>query len=421
MATISFRCRDDRTGADGKTTVDLRISHKGNRRFISTGIRVDPDKWRTDTVTRSHDQAAEINAGLQRIQSTAQKALTSLQTSGAQVTADRAKSAIEDALDSTQSADIGFAEFCEDRIQSMYDKRSTRKSHMSAVVKLREFLRQTRGTNDIPLSPHRVNASLLEELQTWESEKRGNSTNTIHKTMRSLRRMINVAIREDLFPKAKYPFDDMTLTREDTNNTPLNNEEVDKLEELMEQINAGETNFAPEGVAADGLRVFLFSIYMLGLRWSDASTLEWSQIRNGRMEYVMTKTGTQKDVKIVPPAKEILDWYSDRQGSERFVFPLVDRYSQKYDLSDDEGLSAARVNMNRRVNQELKEIADAAGIDVSLSTHNARHTSAQKMLEEGWDLHQIQAALGHKSLSTTETYLRTVRDEELDDLHEGLW
>lgn len=420
MATLSFRCRDDRTGEDG-APVHLRISHNGTRRYVSTGLRVDPDKWRGDNVTRSHNQAAEINAGLQRIQSTAQKALTSLQTSGAQVTADRAKSEIEDALNPAHSGDLGFVEFCEDRIQSMYDKRSTRRSHKSAVVKLREFLRQTRDVDDIPLSPRHINASLLEEMQTWESEKRGNSTNTIHKTMRSLRRMINVAIREDLFPKAKYPFDDMTLTREETNNTALNKGEVDKLEQLMEKINAGETNFTSDGVAADGLRVFLFSIYMLGLRWSDASTLEWSQIRNGRMEYVMAKTGTQKDVKIVPPAKEILGWYSDRKENKRFVFPLVERYAHKYDLSDNEGLSAARVNMNRRVNQELKEIADAAGIDVSLSTHNARHTSAQKMLKEGWNLHQIQAALGHKSLSTTETYLRTVRDEELDDLHEGLW
>lgn len=134
----------------------------------------------------------------------------------------------------------------------------------------------------------------------------------------------------------------------------------------------------------------------------------------------MRKTGAQKDLKLVPPAQKILDYYSDRQG-ERFVFPLVERYAYKFDLLDDEGLRQAINNMNRRVNQELKEIASAAGIDIDLSTHIARHTSAQRMMETGWSLQEIQAALGHASISTTEHYLRSVRDEELDDKHEELW
>lgn len=67
------------------------------------------------------------------------------------------------------------------------------------------------------------------------------------------------------------------------------------------------------------------------------------------------------------------------------------------------------------------KIADAAGIDVNLTTHVARNTSAQRMMEQGWSLQEIQTALAHESISTTEHYLRTVRDEELDDKHEDLW
>jgi len=421
MATLSFRCRSNRTGDDGLAPVDIRISHKGHRRFVSTDIQVDPAKWRDGEVTRSHRQAAEINAGLRRLESTAQEALTSLQTSGAQVTADRIKEDIEDALDPDSNEHIGFGDFCEERIEIMYDNGATRKNHMTAVTKLRAFLRQTRSVSDIPLSPRHLTAAFFEEMQTWESEERGNATNTIHKTMRTLRRMINVAIRDGLFPQSEYPFENLTLRRERTEKTPLSQSGLKSLEDLMQNINGGTSKFDSNGLPAHSLRAFLFAVYMLGMRWSDVSSLEWTQIRKGRIRYQMRKTGAQKDLKIVPPARDIVRWYSDRQPEERFVFPMVQRYAPKHDLTDDEGLRQAINDMNRRVNQELKEIAHRAGIDIKLSTHIARHTSAQRMMEQGWSLQEIQAALGHSSISTTEHYLRSVRDEELDDKHVDLF
>ena len=421
MASLSFRCRKNRTGQDGLAPVDLRISHVGARKFVPTDIRVDPAKWRGGEVTRSHRQAAEINAGLRRIESTAHDALTRLQARSVQLTAGRIKEAVEEALDPEADERVGFGDFCEDRIERMYDNSATRKNHMTAVAKLRAFLRERRGSGDVPFSPRHVNAELLEEMQAWESEERGNSKNTIHKTMRTLRRMINVAIRDGLFPQSEYPFDGLTLERERTDKTPLTDSGVEALEHLMKKVNGGSTPFASDGLPAHSLRAFLFATYMLGMRWSDVASLEWSSIRDGRLNYTMRKTGAQKDLKVVDFAREILNFYSDRQGSERFVFPLVTRYAHKHDLTDDEGLRNAINDMNRRVNQELKDIADAAGIDIKLSTHIARHTSAQRMMVQGWSLQEIQAALGHSSISTTEHYLRSVRDEELDDKHEDLF
>jgi site-specific recombinase XerD len=43
------------------------------------------------------------------------------------------------------------------------------------------------------------------------------------------------------------------------------------------------------------------------------------------------------------------------------------------------------------------------------------------MLDAGWSIQEINAALDHKDLSTTEHYLRSIRDEELDEQHEDLF
>ena len=94
MASLSFRCRKNRAAANGLAPVELRISHQGTRKFVSTDIRVDPSKWRNGEVTRPHRQAAEINAVLRRVESTAQDALTGLQTRSMQLTATRKISSV---------------------------------------------------------------------------------------------------------------------------------------------------------------------------------------------------------------------------------------------------------------------------------------------------------------------------------------
>lgn len=60
-----------------RAPVDLRFSHDGVRKYVSTDLRVDPEKWRDGEVTRSHPQSATVSAHLRRVESKAQEALTS--------------------------------------------------------------------------------------------------------------------------------------------------------------------------------------------------------------------------------------------------------------------------------------------------------------------------------------------------------
>jgi site-specific recombinase XerD len=421
MATVSLQCRN-RTDQDGLAKVRLRIEHNSVQKFITTDLKVKPQYWRDGSVTRGHRKADEINSALRRIESAAQDALTSLRASPRRVTAPRLKRAVEDALtpDDDPVSREGFLDYAEGRIQAEYDNAGTRRSHMTAVTKFRAFLEQARGVSDIEMTPFKLTPSLLEEYMTWESEERGNKVNTVHKTMRVIRRVINMAIRDDLFPQSEYPFDDITLHRERTGKTPVKAEGIEKLERLRTRIEQGETRFVDGGLPSHALRAWLFALYMLGMRWSDVSSLEWGQIRDGRLKYQMRKTSARKDLKIVPKAKDILEYY-DGAGSGQWVFPFFRLYAPDEDWDTKNGLGAAIKKTNRRVNQELKKIQAEAGLDVTLTTHVARHSAAQRMLDAGWSIQEVNAALDHKDLSTTEHYLRSIRDDELDDQHENLF
>jgi integrase/recombinase XerD len=117
-------------------------------------------------------------------------------------------------------------------------------------------------------------------------------------------------------------------------------------------------------------------------------------------------------------------------GRERLV-PLntpariaLERYCQAGRGDDDERPSlpgkwlfpskSAEGHLTRqRLAQELKELAEAAGLDpTTVSPHVLRHAFASHLLDRGADLRSVQKLLGHADISTTEIYTH-VLDERL--------
>jgi len=419
VATVSLDCRS-RTDQDGLASVRLRIEHEGNQKFLTTGLKVKPSKWRDGKVTRGHREADRINSRLREVESAAQDALTRLRASAVPITAKRLKARVQDELtgDEAPAEQPDFIAWSLERVERVYDNQGTRRNHRSSLRKFERFLGETRGRADIAF--RELDASLLEEMMAWESTELGNADSTIHKTMRTLRRMCNLAIRDGHMEQADYPFEHITLSRSRTQKQPLTDDEVRALEKRRQAMDRGLVSYPRrDTTAAHALRAWLTQMYLLGMRWGDVCSLEWSSIRDGRVEYEMLKTGTAKSVKLVPKAQAIIEVYGERRSEKQFVFPFLDWRQE--DLDSDEGIRQATQRVNASVNQKLRVIAEKVGIDSTLTTHIARHTAANRMASAGWELRKISAALGHKSVSTTEQYLRSLKDDELDEDHEALF
>jgi len=419
VATVSLDCRN-RTDQDGLASVRLRVEHQGSQKFINTGVKVKPEKWRDGKVTRGHREADHINSRLREVESAAQDALTKLRASAVPITAARLKSRVQDELtgDEAPAEQPDFIAWSLERVQKVYDNQGTRRNHRSSLKKFERFLGEQYSRADIAF--RELDASLLEEMMAWESTELGNANSTVHKTMRTLRRMCNLAIRDGHMEQSEYPFQHITLSRSRTQKQPLTDAEVEALEERCKAMDQGLVSYPRrDTTAAHALRSWLVQMYLLGMRWGDVCSLEWSCIRDGRVEYTMLKTRTSKSVKLVPPAREIIEVYAGRCPKHRFVFPFLDWRQE--DLTTDEGIRQATQRVNASVNQKLRTIAEKVGITSTLTTHIARHTAANRMASEGWELRKISAALGHQSVSTTEQYLRSLKDDELDEDHEALF
>ena len=179
----------------------------------------------------------------------------------------------------------------------------------------------------------------------------------------------------------------------------LTPQEVDRLKENIDVSK-------PEGHRNRAIIEVLFSC---GLRVSELVNLKWSQVYQEEMFLRILGKGSKE--RLVPISelalKEIgnyLPWRNSlkiKAGEEDYVF-----------------LNRRGAHLTRTmILIMLKEQAQLAGIQKTISPHTLRHSFATALLEGGADLRVIQALLGHESIGTTEIYthlsMKTLREEVL--------
>jgi site-specific recombinase XerD len=135
---------------------------------------------------------------------------------------------------------------------------------------------------------------------------------------------------------------------------------------------------------------FFFS-YCTGMRFGDIVRLNWSQVRDGGVHIVQSKTGISQKIDLNEMALSILKRYrKPSQKNSETVFVLPRRST---------------------VDKVLKRWAKRANLEISISFHKARHSFATAMLTSTGDIYTTSKILGHKSLATTQIYAKVVDEK----------
>ena len=162
--------------------------------------------------------------------------------------------------------------------------------------------------------------------------------------------------------------------------------EVDRLKDSIDVSK-------PEGHRNRAIIEVLFSC---GLRVSELVNLKLSDIyRDEQFVRVFGKGSKERLVPISSTALREIDNY----------WPWLEELKIKPGEEDYLFLNRRGAHLTRTmILIMLKQQAEEAGIQKTISPHTLRHSFATALLEGGADLRVIQALLGHESIATTEIY-----------------
>lgn len=248
-------------------------------------------------------------------------------------------------------------------------------------------------------------------------EKRGWCGNTRKHELKTLRAMLNKAIKAKECSSTTYPFGKggfcISALEEETRKRYLPHEYLEKLMSFK-FINK------PREVAR---RLFLFSYFCYGMSFVDMANLKKGNIKiEGGKEYIMYKrhkTEHSKNAKFIripmtDELKLILLWFEENTVLiSDYLLPLVSREYDGEQLYDHLRRRLARYN------DRLKEVGEELGFTEKLTSYVSRHSMAMALQSSGVSREMISQVMGHKDLETTNTYLDSFGDAEIEKVTIG--
>jgi integrase/recombinase XerD len=171
---------------------------------------------------------------------------------------------------------------------------------------------------------------------------------------------------------------------------------VEEINALIDAIDASK----PEGLRN---KAILEVLYGCGLRVSELVSLRISNLfPEEQYLKVIGKGNKERIVPIGQTALKLLKIYLE----EIRVHIAIKKDNEDYIFLNRLGTALSRISVFNIV----KEMAEKAGINKTVSPHTFRHSFATHLIEGGADLRAVQEMLGHSSIITTEIYTHINRD-----------
>lgn len=249
------------------------------------------------------------------------------------------------------------------------------------------------------ISIHNINEAWIHKFDRAMKDRYGNKPNTRARYLKAIGSVMRLAVKTGTIQG--NPFDNYRKPSNKTSRAKLSMDEFEAIQRL--QLTAR---------IATVRDMFVFATLARGMRAYDVLTLQWTNVRDGRIRYRAQKSmskgeGREFDIMITGAMTEIL---GRRSRDNEYIFELV-----KIKYSDSGAFYKHVASKNTIANKALKVIAKLAGINKVLTMHVARGTFAYLSDQANVPPGTIQQLLGHSMLSTTLEYIQSLRNaDELD-------
>lgn len=232
---------------------------------------------------------------------------------------------------------------------------------------------------------------------------RGCSWNTVSTYMRTFRAVYNRAVNLRKAPYVPYLFRSVYTGTRAEHKRALGDDDMKKVFVDLSQI---------PGVSLPVRRaqeLFILMFLLRGMPFVDLAYLRKSDLRDNIITYRRRKTGRSLSVTLTSEAMILIKKYINRDSSSPYLFSF---------LKSREGTREAYREYQvalRNFNQKLMLLGELLGLGDKLSSYTARHTWATTAYY--CEIHPgiISEAMGHSSITVTETYLKPFRSKKIDE------
>lgn len=401
-ATINVVCYKWKILANGEYPLMLRICKDGKKKYQSLGISVLPRYW---DFTRNKPKPNCPNK--EYIQKIILDKQTELQQRMLEFNSEQKEYTTTTLLnDENKKFELKtVSQFYQELIEQCKsnDKCGNRLIYKSSYNSLKVF---TKNQLDIPFSA--IDVSWLNKYEKWLRSK-GNKETTMSLMFRTLRSAYNKAIKAKCARKSDYPFDEYKINKFDTKTQKRAIAKTEVLKFTKEVDIIGKRQYVQ--LSKD---IFIFSYLCGGINFTDIANLTKANITNGRLHYIRQKTGKLIKLGISEEAMQIIKKYESE--SKGYLFPILNTNIHKTPLQKQNRIH----KMLGKINKNLKLIATQLNVDANMTTYVARHSFASVLKKSGVSIALISEALGHSDLSTTQVYLDSFDNEQIDTAMQNL-
>lgn len=369
------------------------VTHRRTVRQITTGYKILPEEWdegASKVIPFYKERAGIIRQIAQKLAYDMKRldgVIMGLGNNGNPFTADDVVGKFQEAANGHTF--FGFMNEVIGQLKRL-GKVRTAETYISTLHSFMRF----RNSEDVMLDD--INPDLMMEYEAF-LKSNGVTMNTVSFYMRILRAIYNRAVEKELTTQC-YPFKHVYTGIDKTVKRAVTLKAIRCIKELDLSLRPS-LDFARD--------MFLFSFYTRGMSFIDMAYLKKGDLHNGVLSYRRRKTGQQMLIRWEKYMQEIIDKYpTDETG---YLLPIIKK---------PDGERTQYRNMQRLVNNKLKEISTMVGLQMDLTMYVSRHSWASIAKSQNIPLSVISEGMGHDSENTTQIYLASLDNSMIDKANE---